>query len=85
MPELTAIGIFCASSILGIIGWLLIRVINNLDKSIDKMNNNQERFEIVIGEIQEKISDNDRRIYAIEIIHNIKGCINDTQKGVLNG
>lgn len=77
--EWVAIGLFVAGGIVGAIGWLLIRVIGNLDKTIEKLNDNQDKQEDVLTAMQEKIIDNDKRIFAIELIHNIKGCVNNVE------
>ena len=72
--DVVSIGIFSCGLVFGIIGWLLVRVIKSLDKTIVKIDNNQARMSDVMSEMQERTLENERRITILETVHKIKGC-----------
>lgn len=61
------LGLFMSGIVLSCIGWLLIRVISNLDGTISKMEN-------VMVSMQDQIINNEHRITVLETVHKINGC-----------
>lgn len=72
--EWVAICLFGATIVFGVIGWLLIRVIGNLDATINRSNENQDRLEGVMLNMQDRIISNEKRITVLEVVQKMNGC-----------
>jgi hypothetical protein len=70
--EATAAAVLASAiaSTTGGVAWLVVQLPNRLqqmESSIDRILNNQERFELKFSGVEEKLQDHDRRIIKLEL------------------
>jgi hypothetical protein len=70
--EATAAAVLASAiaSTTGGVAWLVVQLPNRLqqmESSIDRILNNQERFETKFSGVEEKLQDHDRRIIKLEL------------------